>query len=174
MESEPMFSPREKSPLPEAQRRIKPRALHHTGQWAQHTTDWAILSSWHLSLSLVFWLNFQCVVFDIFCILIVGIFWRHSSFLRIFSARLCLMFTEHQIYFSENAFSTLSAKLFLCVVVVAVLFCFVFVSVLLHASATKYFIVQFYICIGDCIELLGCNKENNIYNSNGYLLVCLI
>ena len=32
MESEPMLTPREKSPLPEAQRRIEPATLHHAGQ----------------------------------------------------------------------------------------------------------------------------------------------
>ena len=42
MESEPVIIPREKSPLPEAQRRIEPVMLHHAGQQAQHTTDWAI------------------------------------------------------------------------------------------------------------------------------------
>ena len=39
MESEPMLTPREKSPLPEAQRRIEPMTVHHSGQQAQHTTD---------------------------------------------------------------------------------------------------------------------------------------
>ena len=34
MESEPMLTPREKSPLPETQRRVKPMMLHHTGQQA--------------------------------------------------------------------------------------------------------------------------------------------
>ena len=43
MESEPMLTPREKSPLPEAQRKIKRMTLHHSGQQAQGTTDWAIL-----------------------------------------------------------------------------------------------------------------------------------
>ena len=42
MESELMLTPREKSPLPEAQRMIEPMTLHHAGQGAQHTTDWAI------------------------------------------------------------------------------------------------------------------------------------
>ena len=42
MESEPMLTPREKSPLPEAQRRFQRATLHHAGQRAQHTTDWAI------------------------------------------------------------------------------------------------------------------------------------
>ena len=42
MESEPMLTPRKKSPLPGAQRRVKPVMLHHAGQRAQHTTDWAI------------------------------------------------------------------------------------------------------------------------------------
>ena len=40
MESEQMLTPREKSPLPEAQRRIEPAALHHSGQRNQHTADW--------------------------------------------------------------------------------------------------------------------------------------
>ena len=35
MESEPMSTPREKSPLPEAQGRVEPAMLHHTGQQAQ-------------------------------------------------------------------------------------------------------------------------------------------
>ena len=39
MESDPMLTPREKSPLPEAQRRLKPMMLPHAGQRAQHTTD---------------------------------------------------------------------------------------------------------------------------------------
>ena len=39
MESEPMLTPREKPPLPEAQRRVEPMMLHHTGQRAQLTTD---------------------------------------------------------------------------------------------------------------------------------------
>ena len=39
MESEPMLTPREESPLLEAQRRIEPTMLHHTGQQAQHATD---------------------------------------------------------------------------------------------------------------------------------------
>ena len=34
----------QKSPLPEAQRRCEPATLHHTGQQAQHTTNWAILA----------------------------------------------------------------------------------------------------------------------------------
>ena len=37
-----MLSSREKSPLPEAQRRFEPTTLHDAGQQAQHTTDWAI------------------------------------------------------------------------------------------------------------------------------------
>ena len=44
MESEPMWTLGGKSPLPEAQRRIEPTTLHHTGQQAQHATDWAILA----------------------------------------------------------------------------------------------------------------------------------
>ena len=32
MESEPMLTPREKSPLPEAHRWVEPVTLHHTGQ----------------------------------------------------------------------------------------------------------------------------------------------
>ena len=42
MESETMLTPTEKSPLLEAQRRFKPATLHHAGQRAQHTIDWAI------------------------------------------------------------------------------------------------------------------------------------
>ena len=38
-----MLTPRETSPLPEAQR-VEPIMLHHTGQGAQHTTNWAILA----------------------------------------------------------------------------------------------------------------------------------
>ena len=41
MESEPMLSATEKSPLPESQRRVKPARLHQAGQPAQHTTHWA-------------------------------------------------------------------------------------------------------------------------------------
>ena len=43
MESETTLTPREKSPLPEAQRRFEHARLHEAGQWAQHTTDWVIL-----------------------------------------------------------------------------------------------------------------------------------
>ena len=39
-----MISPRGKSPLPEAQRRVELTTQHYPGQWAQHTTDWAILA----------------------------------------------------------------------------------------------------------------------------------
>ena len=35
-ESEPMLTPREKYPLPEAQRRVRPATLHHTRQHAPH------------------------------------------------------------------------------------------------------------------------------------------
>ena len=46
MESEPMLTPREKSLLPQAQRRFEPATLHHERQRALlptlHTTDWAI------------------------------------------------------------------------------------------------------------------------------------
>ena len=38
-ESEPMLTPREKSPLPEAQRRVEPAKLHYIGRRTQHTTD---------------------------------------------------------------------------------------------------------------------------------------
>ena len=37
-----MLTPREKPPLLEVQRRVKPMALHHAGQPAEHTTHWAI------------------------------------------------------------------------------------------------------------------------------------
>ena len=43
MESEHMFTPKEKSPLPEAQRRVEPMTLHYAGQRAQQSTYWAIL-----------------------------------------------------------------------------------------------------------------------------------
>ena len=43
MESEPILTPAEKPPLPEAQRRFEPKTLHHAGQQAQHPTNWAIL-----------------------------------------------------------------------------------------------------------------------------------
>ena len=39
-----MVTPREKSCLPEAQKRIEPATLHHTGQRAQHSTGWPILA----------------------------------------------------------------------------------------------------------------------------------
>ena len=42
MESDTMLTPRGKSPLPEAQRRVEPAMMHHAGQRAQHTTDWAM------------------------------------------------------------------------------------------------------------------------------------
>ena len=42
-ESESMLTPMEMSPLLEAQMRFEPAMLHHAGQQAQHTTDWAIL-----------------------------------------------------------------------------------------------------------------------------------
>ena len=44
MESERMLTPKEKSPLVEAQRRVEPVMLHHTGQQAQQATNWAILA----------------------------------------------------------------------------------------------------------------------------------
>ena len=46
MESEPMLTPREKSSLQDAQRRIEPATLHHVGQRAQQTTDRAIPAPW--------------------------------------------------------------------------------------------------------------------------------
>ena len=41
MESEPMLTPQEKSPLPEnsPQRRFEPTTLHQAGQRAQHITN---------------------------------------------------------------------------------------------------------------------------------------
>ena len=39
-----------KSPLPKAQRRVKPVTLHHAGQRAQNTTYWAIPAPYDLSL----------------------------------------------------------------------------------------------------------------------------
>ena len=47
MESKAMAAPREKSPLPEAQRRVKPAMLHHAGQWTQHATNWDHLSQYN-------------------------------------------------------------------------------------------------------------------------------
>ena len=44
MESETMLTPREKSPLPEAQRRFEPAILHQAGQQVQHIMDWAVLA----------------------------------------------------------------------------------------------------------------------------------
>ena len=39
MESDPILTPREQSPLQEAQRRVETAMLHHVGQRVQHTTD---------------------------------------------------------------------------------------------------------------------------------------
>ena len=39
MESEPKLTPREKSPLMEADRRVEPAQLRHTGQGTPHTTN---------------------------------------------------------------------------------------------------------------------------------------
>ena len=39
MESEPMLTPREKSPVIGTQRRVEPAMLHRAGQQVQHTTD---------------------------------------------------------------------------------------------------------------------------------------
>ena len=39
MELEPMLTPEEKIPLPDAQRRIERATLHHVGQRVQHTGD---------------------------------------------------------------------------------------------------------------------------------------
>ena len=41
MESEPMLTPRKNHRY---QRKVKPVTLHDTGQWAQHTTKWAVLA----------------------------------------------------------------------------------------------------------------------------------
>ena len=38
-ESAPMFTPREKSPLPETQRMVEPVMLYNPGQQVQQTTD---------------------------------------------------------------------------------------------------------------------------------------
>ena len=43
-ESEPKLTPKGKKTLPEAQMRIEPMMLHHAGQCAQHTTDFANLA----------------------------------------------------------------------------------------------------------------------------------
>ena len=39
VESEPMLTPREKSPLSEAQRKVEPAMLGYAGQQTQHFTD---------------------------------------------------------------------------------------------------------------------------------------
>ena len=39
VESEPVLTLKENSPLPEAERRVDPATLHYTGQGAQHTTE---------------------------------------------------------------------------------------------------------------------------------------
>ena len=39
-----MLTPRKKPPVLEAQRRVEPVMLHHAGQRAQHTTDWATMA----------------------------------------------------------------------------------------------------------------------------------
>ena len=57
MESEPILNPMEKPPLLEAQRRIEPTMLHHTGQQAQHSTDWAIPAP----TCLQYWVLFHCL-----------------------------------------------------------------------------------------------------------------
>ena len=44
MESEPMLTPRKKSPLPETQRRVETVTLYHTWRQAKHSTDGAIPS----------------------------------------------------------------------------------------------------------------------------------
>ena len=49
MESEAMLTPREKSHLQEAQRRVEPTTLHDAQEQAQHTTSWAILGPVPLS-----------------------------------------------------------------------------------------------------------------------------
>ena len=58
MESEPLLTPREKSPLQETQRGIEPTTLHHAGQQTQHTTDWAIpapyTNNWTVSVLSLF------------------------------------------------------------------------------------------------------------------------
>ena len=46
--SKTMLTPREKTLLPEAQRRSEPTALHQAGQWAPHTTNWAMLAQEHV------------------------------------------------------------------------------------------------------------------------------
>ena len=42
---------REKSPLRGAQRSVKPATLHHAGQLAQHTTNWALPAPYILKCS---------------------------------------------------------------------------------------------------------------------------
>ena len=63
-----MLTPREKSPLPEAQRRVKLVKLHHAGQQAQHTTDKQQCSDkivtnlkLHLSLSLSLYVSIYLI-----------------------------------------------------------------------------------------------------------------
>ena len=48
-ESEPTLTPREISPLLEAHRKVEPAMLHHAGQQAKHTTDWATLAPIQIS-----------------------------------------------------------------------------------------------------------------------------
>ena len=46
MESEPMLTAQEKSPLPAAQSRVEPAMVYHIGQWARRTVNWTILATW--------------------------------------------------------------------------------------------------------------------------------
>ena len=52
-ESEHISTPKGKSPLLEAARRMEPTRLHYAGQPAQHTTDWAIVAPWSLPTGLL-------------------------------------------------------------------------------------------------------------------------
>ena len=56
MESEPMLTAREKSPLPEAHRRVEPATLHQAGQPTQHTTHWAIPACPEVVLEYLEWI----------------------------------------------------------------------------------------------------------------------
>ena len=65
MESESMWTPRENSPLPGAQRRVEPTAQHLTGQRAQHSADWAIPAAYTcfmLAAQIVYRTRYVCAV----------------------------------------------------------------------------------------------------------------
>ena len=71
MESKPMLTPREISPLPEAQRRIEPMTLHEAGQQDTTPYHWAILahvrwSKFLLSLTILLIALFHCYLIFFF------------------------------------------------------------------------------------------------------------